>query len=123
MPVSNATGLPVALPPVLVAPLAGDYNGDGFVTMLDYETWKTNYGSTTHLAADGNGNRKVDAADYTVWRNLLSLGSGAISSSAQLPLHAVPEPASLALLLFGASLISIMRTRRPAIRTRQANRA
>ena len=112
--------LPVAPPTVLTAPIAGDYNGDGFVTMLDYQTWKTNYGSTTLLAADGNGNRIVDAADYTVWRNLLSAGAGAIVGGGELPTGVVPEPASLALFVLGGIFCAVnsvrrrTRTRRPS---------
>jgi hypothetical protein len=73
----------------------GDFNFDGDVTAEDYDVWKTNFGSSSQLAADGNGNGVVDAADYTIWRN--NLGSDA-GSSATLELG-VPEPCTGCLVL------------------------
>ena len=73
--------------------IPGDYNGDFHVDSLDYDVWKSDFGSTTVLDADGNGNEVVDAADYTIWRDNFgaSLGSGAAAT--------VPEPAGLPLML------------------------
>jgi hypothetical protein len=58
----------------------GDYSGDGTVGPEDYSVWKSNFGSTTQLAADGNGNGVVDAADYTIWRDNLGAGSGSAAA-------------------------------------------
>lgn len=87
--------LGVADPPTLtleysVLPLSGDYDGNGVVDTLDYETWKSNFGSTVDefTGADGDGNGVVDLADYTVWRD--NLGSG---EAVGLVSIAVPEPA------------------------------
>ncbi len=52
-----------------VAPLPGDYNGDGIVDAADYNLWRSSFGSAINLAADGNGNGLVDAGDYIVWRD------------------------------------------------------
>lgn len=97
MPVTIATGLPVAAPPVLAAQLAGDYNNDGAVNALDYAAWRSDFGSTTHLAADGNGNGVVDLADYVLWRKVMAGGGAGFGNA----LSAVPEPGLLMLLSTG----------------------
>ena len=51
----------------VVAPLPGDFNGDGIDDAADYTVWSDSLGSTTNLAADGNGNGTIDALDYTIW--------------------------------------------------------
>jgi hypothetical protein len=84
----------------------GDYNGDGVVNQLDYNTWRKFYGATSVLQADGNLDGVVDAADYLVWRNnmgasLSGLASGASSGIASLALvgsAVVPEPAGIGML-------------------------
>jgi hypothetical protein len=94
----------VAFELVGVTPPPGDYNSDFVVNNNDYNLWKQNFGSMTQLAADGNGNGIVDAADYVVWRDNFgtALGSGASFA-------AVPEPASLVLML---GVIFMIRVRR-----------
>jgi hypothetical protein len=86
----------VSLVPVVV----GDYNGDGVVDAADYTVWRGSLGSTANLAADGNQNGMVDSGDYDVWKmhfGQTASGSGAGASSNT----AVPEPATLWLLLTG----------------------
>jgi hypothetical protein len=86
--------------------ISGDYHGDGTVGPEDYDVWKSDFGSTTSLAADGNGDGTVNTADYSVWRNHLgdSLGAG-FASALPLPTSslesAIPEPATLALAVVG----------------------
>lgn len=106
MPVCNTTtpgnsagctvfNAPVDLPTLLSAPTPGDYNGDSVVNAADYNLWRSEFGSTTHLAADGNGNGVVDTADYVFWRNIFQgLGSGNGGG-------AVPEPGTALLILLG----------------------
>ncbi|MEO0965118.1 MAG: dockerin type I domain-containing protein [Planctomycetota bacterium] len=83
----------------------GDYNADGVVDGADYTFWANRFGSTdpADLAADGNGDGVVDGADYTFWAN--RFGDSAALSLDEVglgfPPVAVPEPASLALLLVG----------------------
>lgn len=67
-------------------PVPGDYDGNGAINGLDYDTWRALFGQSVApgSGADGNGDGFVDAADYVVWR--ANLGSG---SAAAFP---VPEP-------------------------------
>ena len=78
--------------------LLGDYNGDGIVNAADYTVWRDTQGSSTNLAADGNLNGTIDQPDYNVWVANFGtvLGSGAFENVA------VPEPASLMLLMLAA---------------------
>jgi hypothetical protein len=61
--------------------VAGDYNRDSIVNSLDYQVWRSAFGSVgANLPADGNGNGIVDTADYVVWRK--SAGNSAIAIAA-----------------------------------------
>jgi hypothetical protein len=69
--------------------LAGDFNNDGRIDAADYVVWRQGLGTT------------YTQADYDVWRTHFgqTTGSGAgISTNA-----AVPEPATLVLLIFAAA--------------------
>jgi hypothetical protein len=84
--------------------LLGDYDIDGDVDAADYQRWRATFGTavTAGHDADGNGNGVVDAADFVVWRdNLGATLFGGAGSGAQSLSTAVPEPASLTLLLAG----------------------
>lgn len=77
----------------------GDYNDDGIVDAADYAFWRDSIGqSGPALAADGDLNNQIDAGDYDVWRShfgqTIATGFGASARAA------VPEPATLALLMF-----------------------
>lgn len=88
-----------------VAPLLGDYNGNGVVGIEDYQLWKDNFGNPLGRIADGNGDGEVNAADYTIWRDAYTAaqaGPGALVST--------PEPGSIVLLL--ASVCSLVTLRR-----------
>jgi hypothetical protein len=86
----------------------GDYNGDGSVDADDYTSWQIAYGSTTELAADGNGDNVIDAADYVIWRKNVS----DLASSSSANATAVPEPASV-LMLIGLALSAVQVRLRP----------
>ncbi len=75
--------------------MPGDFNGDGFVSMADYDQWKHDYGSQSYLS-DANHDGRVDAADYTIWRD--HLGSQLAQASA-VEGSAVPEPVTSAMLV------------------------
>lgn len=62
--------------------VVGDFDFSGMVDQFDYQVWKSNFGSSTELAADGNGDGVVDAADYTVWRN--NLGAEALPARSKI---------------------------------------
>ncbi|MEM8866275.1 MAG: dockerin type I domain-containing protein, partial [Planctomycetota bacterium] len=83
---------------LLLATVAGDYNGDGLVDAQDYLAWKNSYGSESNLAADGNGDGKVDLADYTIWRDayVAAVSAGLTAG--------VPEPMAVVLV---ASLLPV----------------
>ncbi|MEM1272069.1 MAG: hypothetical protein AAGI08_18630 [Bacteroidota bacterium] len=81
---------------------AADYNLDTNVDSLDYDSWVASFGQSG-TSADGNGDGVVSAADYPVWRD--SVTSPALAATAPAFLAtSVPEPASLATMLFAASL-------------------
>jgi hypothetical protein len=83
----------------------GDYNNDGFVDAADYVAWRKTVG-TANLLADGDGDGDVDEHDLAHWKARFgnSTGGGALA--------AVPEPASLIMLLLGACLF-VLRQRPP----------
>jgi hypothetical protein len=76
----------------------GDANGDGFVDGADYTLWADHYlQAATWRYGNFNYDAIVDGADYTVWADNFS---PAISATA----HAVPEPATLWLIIVGAAI-------------------
>ncbi|MEO1498568.1 MAG: hypothetical protein AAFV43_15600 [Planctomycetota bacterium] len=79
--------------------VAGDYNGDGRVSLADYSVWRDTRGSTEFLAADGNNDSVVDDDDYNVWVNAM-LAQSSVS---------VPEPAVSALGLLGLAAMAFRR--------------
>ena len=88
--------------------LLGDYNGDGSVDASDYIVWRKSVGSTTNLAADGNGNGVIDNGDFDVWR--ANFGQTAGTGSGLNTRAAVPEPASIALMIgLGGSVLAMRR--------------
>lgn len=97
--------------------IPGDYNQDMVVNAADYDVWRASFGTTrsgVHDApyADGNYDGVVDAADYVVWRN--NLGQTQSGFAVGLGLAAVPEPASVVLLLIGVGVMSTRRRNRAA---------
>jgi endonuclease/exonuclease/phosphatase family metal-dependent hydrolase len=91
-------------------PIPGDYNDDRAVDDLDFQVWRSTFGSTQVLSADGNGNLVVDAGDYVVWRKQMTTGSGALAPGPNMP---VPEPASNLLALVALAVIAAADRRKP----------
>jgi T5SS/PEP-CTERM-associated repeat protein len=83
--------------------LLGDYNQNGVVDAADYVVWRNTLGQMgAGLVADGNNNGEVDTGDYSVWRaNFGKTAAGAGTSNA----NAVPEPASISLLLIACAVL------------------
>jgi hypothetical protein len=95
---------------ILAVILPGDYNNNGIVDAADYIVWRNTLGqSGTGLAADGNNNGIIDAGDFDVWRSHFgqTAGSGADISTND----AVPELATLELLMFATTCWYIRRVR------------
>lgn len=76
----------------LAAGIPGDFDGSGTVDAGDYTTWRDNLDSNITLPNDPTPG-SVTAADYAVWQ--ANFGQSASAASA----GAVPEPATLVLLL------------------------
>jgi hypothetical protein len=78
--------------------VAGDYNGNGVVDAADYVLWRN--GGPLQNEVDTPGT--VNAADYTAWRARFGNTSGSGLGSG----GAVPEPASLGLLLICLGILA-----------------
>jgi hypothetical protein len=61
--------------------LVADFDHNGVVDQLDYDTWRTNFGATGQVDGDGSGNGTVDAADFVLWRKNKPPAAGAAASS------------------------------------------
>lgn len=93
---ANFPGLDVGL---AAAGVQGDYNGNGIVDAADYTVWRDHLGQSFALPnRDTTNSGVINAQDYTFWVSRF----GAISGAGSLGVGAVPEPASLAMLLIGA---------------------
>jgi len=71
----------------------GDYNGNGIVDAADYVLWRNGGPLQNEVNTIGT----VDASDYDAWRARFGNTSG--SGSSLVASAAVPEPASLCLML------------------------
>ena len=90
---------------ILASGLAGDFDQDGDVDRKDLAPWMGFFGSTSasHSQGDADGDHDVDGADYLVWQRQLG------STSAVALNAAVPEPATLTLLVSAALAMFVRR--------------
>jgi hypothetical protein len=94
-----------------ISGVSGDYNGDGTVDTRDYIVWRKSVGCNVAVQAclsdDGNHDRVIDQGDYAVWR--AHFGQSASGTSTDVNQVAVPELASMLLLVPGLLLASTSR--------------
>jgi hypothetical protein len=86
--------------------LPGDYNRDGVVGAADYTVWRNTLNQTDvdpYSGADGDGDGDITPADYDVWK--ANYGNGGAGGGGVALASAVPEPAGLALAIFGLMVI------------------
>jgi len=91
------------LAPLVVAGVAGDYNGNGVVDMADYVLWRKG-GPLQNDPTPG-----IQAADYDFWRSHFGNTSGSGSSLGDGA--AVPEPGILSLAVLGLLAVGGRRKR------------
>ena len=91
----------------LISSVPGDYNQDGTVDGSDFTVWRKNEGTTNALANDPLGGT-IGQAHYDQWREHFgqSAGNGTSLGSA------IPEPATIWMLIVGALAISKLAQRR-----------
>ena len=71
--------------------------------------WRDSFGHTgAGLAADGDNNGLIDADDYEVWKSNFGYHSGSDASANS----AVPEPATLVMMIVGAAGFCLKRRRK-----------
>ena len=107
----TSLGLAVTYTPTLVeltAALLGDGDLDGDVDFVDFVNLSNNFGgSGTWVDGDYNGSGIIDFPDFVGLSNNFGASAAIVASAT---IAAVPEPGTLALLLFGC-LASLCRVR------------
>jgi autotransporter-associated beta strand protein len=98
-----------------IAPIPGDFNGDGMVDNADLTAWQGGYGmdsgaGMTNGDADGNG--MVDGADFLLWQQNAGTSNTAAAAAGA---AAVPEPHTAALMLLAAGAASLGKRRRQSL--------
>jgi hypothetical protein len=95
----DANGFVIAVAPSL----PGDFNSDGKVDAADYVTWRKNSGTNNTLPNDGGLGVPIGPAHYNLWRN--NFGNPPGAGGGGLGASAVPEPATIVLLMFGLAAL------------------
>jgi hypothetical protein len=88
-----------------------DFNLDGVIDAADYAIWRANIGTSADASfekGDANGDGVVDSADYVLWRHTVGPATSLSNfAGSGLAVNTVPEPATFALALSGAMLLSL----------------
>ena len=77
-----------------------DFNNDGLVDHADLLAWKNGFGTNgnaTHSQGDADADSDVDGNDFLLWQRAVNGSSLTVVSTS------VPEPSSLALVVFAAT--------------------
>ena len=103
-----AVGADVEFTIVDAAPTPGDANGDGKIDGADLAAWQQNYDplgvngpANTFDLGDFNDDNRVDGTDLALWQQNYDPVGG------QVKMGAVPEPATIALVLLGAAAVLV----------------
>jgi hypothetical protein len=109
----------LSLSVVEAAALAGDYNNDGIVSAADYTVWRNNLGAAALPFNETASLGIVDEADYQIWKD--NFGATLENNGGGSANNAVPEPASIVLLLVGSAAVIGRPKRMPRAIVRRAS--
>jgi hypothetical protein len=90
--------------------VAGDYNNNGVVDAADYVVWRAAVGQPAGTLPNDTAGGTIGPAQYNLWRSKFGATSG--SGSGLSAGSAVPEPASVGILLVGLLGIALRREQR-----------
>lgn len=99
--------------------LAGDYDGNAVVDVVDLTAWRALFGVSVApgTAADGNGDGVVDAADYLVWRTAFNNSAASAQAVSAQPVDAIEREASPAVVFqIAAEPLTLPRADRAEVR-------
>ena len=96
----------------IAAVLAGDYNNNGVVDAGDYAVWRKNQGTTRVLPNDPIGGT-IGTGQFNQWRSQFGKTPGTGTSLDLVDLSSnVPEPTTLALVIFATAALAFHRRQR-----------
>lgn len=116
MPISRATGMPVAPPPPLIQITPGDFNSDGEVSLKDWFILKANlFRDVSSLLpgdafalGDNDLSGLVDGFDFSEFKLIFANANGR-SLAVALEGARIPEPSTLWIVLSGATFYLLRR--------------
>jgi hypothetical protein len=97
---TSATSIDLVVSPQLL----GDYNNNGYVDAADYTVWRNNVGQSAGTLLNDDTGVAIGPAQYNLWKT--HYGNGPSGASA-FNSDAVPEPASVVVVLMGLMTILV----------------